>query len=120
MSKKTCSTFFFVKRMRNSLKFCPNLWYTNAMKIWIKLQTADKTLAHTTVELAENPSEQEFLVALRLGAQRLDCPTPVLLTAHFERFLQFGIVRFREDDFVEVVNFGKMEIEWLKEKKPKR
>lgn len=88
------------------------------MKIWIKLQKGDKTLNHTVVEMDANASYDEFIVALRNGCKILDVATPTALSSHHTRFMRFGCVRFYTDDFVERVDFDKMEIEFFRAKKP--
>jgi hypothetical protein len=88
------------------------------MKIWIKLQKGDKTPAHTVVEMPSNATYDEFILALREGCHALDVATPSALASHHARFMRFGTVRFYPDDFVESVNFDKMEIEQFRSKKP--
>ena len=89
-----------------------------SMKIWIKLQKGDKTTAHTTVEMNSHASYAEFILALRSGCRALDVATPNALESHHTRFMRFGTVRFYPDDFIESVNFDKMEIEQFRSKKP--
>ena len=88
------------------------------MKIWIKLQKGDKTPAHTIVEMSPTASYDEFILALREGCKRLDVSTPSALASHHTRFMRFGTVRFYPDDFIESVDFDKMEIEQFRSKKP--
>lgn len=87
------------------------------MRIWLKTIKGDKMPCHTVVETVQNPSQNDFILALREGCHSLDLPTPNVLDAHMRKFNRFGIVRFYPDDFIESVEFDKLEIEVLKEKR---
>lgn len=87
------------------------------MKIWLKTIKGDKTPSHTVVEIEQNPSISDFILSLRNGCHSLDLPTPTVLEVHIKKFSRFGIVRFYPDDFIESVDFDKLEIELLKEKR---
>ena len=87
------------------------------MKIWFKTIKGDKTPSHTVIETTQSLSQEDFIASLREGCHALDLPTPTALASHLKRFNTFGIVRFYPDDFIESVEFDKLEIEILKEKR---
>lgn len=87
------------------------------MKIWIKLQKGDKTPGHTVVEMPNNATYEDFIQSLRDGCRILDTSTPTVLLSHYKRFMRFGTVRFYPDDFIDNINYDKMEIELFRAKK---
>lgn len=57
----------------------------------------------------------DLLGALRLLGELLDCPQPVLLGKHEREWVDFGKTTFRPDDFVETVDFDRLELDTLRE-----
>lgn len=43
--------------------------------------------------------------------EKLDSPSPIVLTKHIRDYIMFGTVTFRKDDFVESIHFDKLIIE---------
>ena len=86
------------------------------MKIWLRLHKGEKTLRHTTVEIGETTTVDDFTRIVRAGCHEMDAPTPMILTSHVLHFAKFGVVRFYPDDYIEEIGFDKMEMEILKKK----
>lgn len=84
------------------------------MKIWLRIIANDKTKKHTVFETEDDIAVGDFLLALSNATDKVDAPTPVMLDSHVDRLNNFGIVRFYPDDFVEEVNFDKMEMEIMR------
>ncbi len=52
---------------------------------------------------------------LRDICHQLDAPNPVLVNQHFKNFVNFHNTRFRQDDFVETLDYDMLIIEDCKE-----
>ena len=50
----------------------------------------------------------DYLAAI---CHELDIPTPVILKTHANHFEQFNIVRFKQSDFVESIDFDMLVLE---------
>ena len=86
------------------------------MKIWIRLHKGEKILRHTTIELDETTTVDDFTKVVRNGCHEIDAPTPLILASHVLHFAKFGVLRFYPDDYVEEVPFDKMEMEIMRKK----
>jgi hypothetical protein len=87
------------------------------MKIWFKVHKGDKLVAHAVVECEDDLSAQEFIEVVRKGCKAVDSPTPAVLDAHIDKFAKFGVTRFYPDDFVEKVDFTRLECEIMRRRK---
>lgn len=82
------------------------------VKIWGKLLVEDKIIRHKTVDIDEKACS--FFDMLKTLSQDLNIPTPVLLDKHVYDFNIFHTCTFKQDDFIESVNFDKLVVELLR------
>ena len=87
------------------------------MKIWFKIHNGDKLVSHTVIECADDLSAAEFIEVVRSGCKAMDAPTPAVLYAHIDKFAKFGVARFYPDDFVEKVDFTRLDAEIMRYRK---
>ena len=60
-------------------------------------------------------SKDNYEMWLRDICHQLDVPNPILLDHHFKNFVNFHNTKFRQDDFVETVDYGMLIVEDCKE-----
>ena len=53
----------------------------------------------------------KFYDYLREICENLDVPTPVLIKTHLFNYAKYNVVRFKQEDFVESINFDKLVLE---------
>ncbi len=58
--------------------------------------------------------------ALQLALEKLDLSRPLWLEKHQREWDEFGQTRFLPDDFMESVNFERLEIEYIDPDAPKK
>ena len=63
------------------------------------------------LEKTESMDYSNFYGYLREICENLDVPTPVLIKTHLFNYAKYNSVRFRADDFVEKIDFDKLELE---------
>ena len=83
------------------------------IRIWGKVFKGEKIIKHSIVEV--EPKECTFFDMLKTLCEKVDIPTPVLLNKHLNDFNQFNIALFKQDDFIENINFDRFIIEYLTE-----
>ena len=67
------------------------------MKVWIRKRKNNKTLAQFTVELSQKEAS--------------DLARPIIMNKHINELLSFGHTVFRADDFIEKIDFDRLEVE---------
>ena len=90
------------------------------MKIWYKTISGEKITNSEIREFDGVLTEQSFLVQLRDVCDKFNVSTPVLLKTHFKHFISFNVLHFKPADFVESVEFDKMDVEIVRDKKQKK
>ena len=60
-------------------------------------------------------SETNYELWLRDICHTLDAPNPVLLNQHYKNFVNFHNTKFRQDDFIETLDYDMLIIEDCKE-----
>ena len=87
------------------------------LKIWGKTLKKNKIISSHTVEYDVIFSEDAVMDGINEICVEFDIPRPIVLNKHLKDIGEFLIVRFLPDDFIESVNFDKMEVEIFIEKK---
>lgn len=83
------------------------------IKIWGKIVTGDKVINSKTIDV--DTKKTSFFDMLKTLTNKLNIPTPVLLDKHVNDFNVFNICFFKPDDFIEVVHFDKLILQYLPE-----
>lgn len=81
------------------------------IRIWGKVFKGEKIIKHSIVSV--NPKECTFFDMLKSLCEKLDIPTPVLLNKHLNDFNLFNMTLFKQDDFIDIINFDRLIIEYL-------
>jgi len=81
------------------------------VKIWAKALKKDKIQKDVMYKLFEKFDKEKFMEYLVDICYELDIPTPILLNTHINHFDKFNIVRFKETDFVESIDFDVLMLE---------
>ena len=83
-------------------------------RLWAKVIKNNKTINSIDVKNNENiTQEQKQKKCLTEIFNKLDISTPVWLTKHDKEFMEFKKIIFFKDDFIDEVNFDKLEIELI-------
>lgn len=90
------------------------------MQIWAMIKTHQKIITDTVMEFDNAQSEADWRHIISELCQSLQLSRPVLMNKHIEQLRDFGRTAFLPTDFIESVDFDKLEIEVLPEKKKKR
>ena len=85
------------------------------MKIWARLVSDDKIKKDTLYSSPPKLSKDNYELWLRDICHILDVPNPVLLDHHFKNFVNFHNTKFRQDDFVETLDYDIFIVEDCKE-----
>lgn len=81
------------------------------IRIWAKVMKKDRILSQFMLEKTETMDYSEFYGYLREICEALDVPTPVLIKTHLFNYAKYNCVRFKQDDFVEKIDFDKLVLE---------
>ena len=81
------------------------------IKIWAKTINDDKITRSYVLKLFEKYDTDKFFDYLVEICYELDIPTPVVTKVHSNHYNQFNIVRFKEKDFVESIDFEALILE---------
>ena len=81
------------------------------IRIWAKVMKKDKIAKQYVLERAENMDYSEFFGYLTEICEALDVPTPVLIKTHIFNYAKYNVVRFKKEDFIEVIDFDKLVLE---------
>jgi len=75
------------------------------IKIWAKTIYDDKITRSYVLKLFEKYDADRFFDYLVEICTEFDIPTPAVTKTHINHYNQFNIVRFKESDFVEAIDF---------------
>ena len=87
------------------------------LKIWYKTQKGDKLINSEIREFDAELNEQNFLKQLREVCDKFNVSTPLLLATQFKHFVTFNVVHFKAGDFIDSVDFDRMDVEIVRDKK---
>lgn len=87
------------------------------LKIWYKTQKGDKLIDSEIREFDAELNEKNFLVQLREVCDKFNISTPLLLSSQFKHFIAFNVVHFKASDFIDSVDFDRMDVEIVRDKK---
>jgi len=81
------------------------------IKIWAKVMIKDKIIKQVMYESIDNFSDETFYLHVSEICHRLDLPTPIVLTMHTKHFVHYNNCTFKKRDFVETIDFEKLNLE---------
>ena len=81
------------------------------MKVWGKLIKNEKTVLQGVIEAENLNTFSGITKAFMDLAEKLKIPTPVITRTSAQFFFDFNSVRFKQDDFVEQIDFDYLFIE---------
>ena len=81
------------------------------MKLWAKLIKNEKIVQHGTVEVDNLNTFSGITKAFMDVAEEMKIPTPVITRTSAQFFFDFNSVRFKQEDFVEPIDFDYLFIE---------
>ena len=81
------------------------------IRIWAKTVKNGKIIKQFMFEKEGVMDYSEFFDHLKIICEALDIPTPVLIKTHLFNYAKYNNVKFRQDDFVEKINFDKLILE---------
>ena len=85
------------------------------MKIWARLMKDDKIAKDMIYQSPLKMSASNYELWLRDICHQLDVPNPVLLQQHYKNFVNFHNTRFKDDDFIETLDYDMLIVEDCKE-----
>lgn len=80
-------------------------------KIWAKIIINQRVKKHIVHDAGEKIESWNFYDNVRQIAEKLKIPTPVVLNSYAENFLNFNIMKFKQRDFLEEINFDMLQLE---------
>mgnify|MGYP004654597985 CR=1 FL=1 len=80
-------------------------------KIWAKVLKEHKIVKSYVYEDFKPNDWSEFPSIVMEICGELDIPTPVIIKTHIFNYAKFRTVKFREDDFVESIDFDTLVLE---------
>ncbi len=81
------------------------------MKVWGKLIKNEKTILQGVIEAENLNTFSGITKAFMDLAEELKIPTPVITRTSAQFFFDFNSVRFKQDDFVEQIDFDYLFVE---------
>lgn len=81
------------------------------LRLWAKIITDEKIKKSYVMKVFSSYARDDFFDILHELCYNLDIPTPIILSAHYEKFEQFKNMKFTSKDFVEEIRFDKLVIE---------
>lgn len=90
------------------------------MKLWAKLIREQKTVRDAVIECELPASEADWQEQIGAVCALLEESRPVLLNKHYGDLKRFSRTIFLPEDFMESVNYDKMELVLFSDKKKKK
>ena len=83
------------------------------MKLWIKKRINNKTVAEHIVELMQKDASDvtDWNEPIGSACHALNLARPIILSKHVNELITFGHTVFRPDDFIEKIEFDRLEAE---------
>ncbi len=86
------------------------------MKIWFKIYSDARLIKMETIENQEEDTRtHKIFAALEEACRRFDLGQPAWLNVNIEEFRRMAATRFRQDNFVEEIDFDYLEIRVIEE-----
>lgn len=85
------------------------------IKMWAKVMIKDKIVNQIVYESIDNFSDETFYLHIAEICHKLDIPTPIVLPMHIKHFTHYNNTTFKFRDFVENINFDKLNIENIRQ-----
>ena len=83
--------------------------------MWAKVMVKDKIISQYVYESIDNFSDETFYLHVAEICHKLDIPTPIVLGMHIKHFVNYNNTTFKARDFVENINFDKLNIENIRQ-----
>jgi len=80
-------------------------------KIWAKIVINHSVRKSVVHDCGEKIHEFNFYNNVREICEQLKIPTPVILETYIRTFLDFNILKFKQRDFLEEINFDQFVLE---------
>ena len=80
-------------------------------KIWAKIITDHRVKRSIIYNAGERIETWNFYDHVRQIAEQLKIPTPVVLNSYAENFINYNLMKFKQRDFIEEINFDYLLIE---------
>ena len=81
------------------------------IRIWAKTIKNGKIVKQYVYEREGLTDYSLFFDYVKDICEALDIPTPVLIKTHLFNYAKYNNVKFKQDDFVEKINFDKLVLE---------
>ena len=81
------------------------------IRIWAKTIKGGKIIKQYVFEREGLTDYSQFFDYVKDICEALDIPTPVIIKTHLFNYAKYNNVKFRQDDFVEKINFDKLILE---------
>ena len=81
------------------------------IRIWAKIIKNGKIVKQYVYEREGLTDYSLFFDYVKDVCEALDVPTPVLIKTHLFNYAKYNNVKFKQDDFVERINFDKLVLE---------
>lgn len=85
------------------------------MKIWARLLTNQKIKKDLIYTADNNVGSDNYDDWIREICHTLDIPTPIILPTHYKNFINFHNTKFKQDDFVESLDYDMFIVEDCRE-----
>ena len=74
-------------------------------RIWAKIITNQRVNRSIIHDAEERIEPWNFYDHVRQIAEKLKIPTPVVLNSYAENFISYNLMKFKQRDFIEEINF---------------
>ena len=81
------------------------------IKIWFKLLTENSIVKSKIFTMVDRINEENFFELTRQGCEDFDIPTPLILSVHYQNYLDFNHCVFKPRDFIETFPYDKLILE---------
>ena len=97
-----------------NFEFC--IYKIHMTKIWAKIIKEQRITFSKIVVIDDVYHSSKLFDFVVQVCYELDIPTPAVLYSHKYNFTNFNIAKFKQDDFVEEIDFDMLQIEYVVEK----
>ncbi|MBQ7307069.1 MAG: hypothetical protein IJW82_00905 [Clostridia bacterium] len=82
--------------------------------LWAKILKDNKILNDVALKV-DNFKNTELMEYVKEICYKLDLETPVLLSKHYRYIVQYNVIKFTKDDFIDYIDFDSLLIEKCEE-----
>ena len=86
-------------------------------KIWVKTVTDHKVRESIVYDNEQEIDTDNFRPALMKICEQLKIPTPIVTGSQIANFMEFNILKLKQRDFIETINFDFLEFNAIKQEK---